>query len=92
MSGRPGAIRESRVSDGHIERPRNLEVEQAWKEYAQAYEEWQRIINSSTFSSMSGFANAEDERITALKDRARERDAALFEYYEAFDRDQNERE
>ena len=99
MPGRPGAIRENRVegkadavaSDPtrSVVRPRNPEVEQAWKDYAQAYEAWQKIINPSTYSSMGGFASAEDARMIELQSKAREKDEALFAYFEVYDRDQH---
>ena len=86
MPGQPGAIRESRVEG----RPRNPEVEKAWRIYAGAFEEWQRLLYASTASLASGYANAEDARMIALRSMSDAKDEALFEYFEIYDRDQRE--
>ena len=88
MSGQPGVIRESRVEN----RPRNPDVERAWKDYAQAFEEWQRILNASHASLVNEFKNTDDARMIALRMKNDAKNEALFVYFEAFDRDQHEHE
>jgi hypothetical protein len=69
-------------------RPRNPEVEEAWKVYAWAYEEWQRLLNASTCGSLANFADSEVARTGALKSKSDAKDEALFAYFRVYDEDQ----
>jgi len=86
MPGQPGAIRESRV----VGRPRNPEVEKAWKDYASAFATWSALVSSAIHCDPDGFAAANHARDQALIDHKQRRDDALMHYFNLYDQDQRE--
>ena len=91
MSGQPGAIRESRVSDDQS-RPRNPEAEKAWELYVEADKAWYRVASNTSYgfnTNASNRAAATIARERAMVSLAKTRDIKLMDYYIAFDKDQN---
>jgi len=81
MPQSPGALlTESRV----VARERNPDVEQAWRAYANAFEGW-RILGDSSCT-----VEQNEARAAALQRLSKKRDEALFDYFEVYDLDQRE--
>lgn len=65
-------------------RPRNIEVEAAWRAYYRAYDGWRMLAENSPHSLLS------PDTADALKNLKRKRDEALYDYFQAYDADQQE--
>jgi len=70
---------------------RNSELDTAWQIYAAAFTEWSRVSESRILSDRDGYQAAELARQRALIHLRELRDQALFEYFEVFEADQQER-
>lgn len=67
-----------------VARERNPDVELAWRAYANAFEGW-RILGDSSCS-----VEQNEHRAMALQRLSKARDQALLDYFEAYDKDQQE--
>jgi hypothetical protein len=76
-------------SAGHDEsRPRNPEVEEAWRKYAAAFEARARLVETSSATLVLDYRAAEDARITAIQEKNRECEELLMVYLALYDADQ----
>jgi hypothetical protein len=69
-------------------RPRNPEVDKAWRKYAAAFEERNRLLAMTSPTLAQNYAAAELARIRTLEDKNNECGDLLMDYFRVYDADQ----
>ena len=83
-----GEAMQARSADHDESRPRNPEVEEAWRQYAVAYEARARLVETSSAVLVLDYRATEDARLRAIQEKNRECEDLLMAYLMLYDADQ----